>query len=312
MWLVIDRRSKRPLGQADSLADALRGMKEARAAGYDADVRKGVFNPRIKFSERRPRGKGHRRKITLREQIERDLGGPIVMRRGHMLLPTHPDYKRLAKKARNPSYSQGARTFISQKISKLAHEGMEAPQRVAAAHQMARRRGFKVPNPRNCYAVIDYGAIIKSLGFRFTVQCLPDRPLQVPPGVQILVRGMTQQGARALADHLNGEVKRGRHVPRQPIVRLNPAFLRRGARGAFFQVRRSNPTLAVMGANPPRAAGDEIEATWAFLSYRRPDDPDGKRIVREHEFTDGFMVTPLDDGSILLKHPRGSNLWTRR
>lgn len=273
VWFIVDRKTGLVVAQASSVMDAARGISEARRRGIMAD----------------------------------------------------------ARKVPNPGYSKGARTFISGKISKLAREGVEAPQRVAVAHEMARRRGFKVParnpithrtalryarqlveheragvrghNPHNCYAVIDYGQVVPSLGFRFTVQCLPDRPLQVPPGVQILVRGMTRQGARALADHLNKEAR---------LERGNPAVLR-GRRGrAFFGVRRSNPTLAVMGANPPRAAGDDIEATWALISYRRPDDPDGKRVVREHEFTDGFVATPLHDGSVLLRHPRGSNLWTRR
>lgn len=159
-------------------------------------------------------------------------------------------------------------------------------------------------NPRNCYAVIDYGAVVPSLGFRYAVQCLPDRPLQVPSGVTILVRSMSRAGARAMADHLNAQAKHGR-------ARNRPS-LRGGPRGAFFQVRRSNPLLAVMGGNPPRAAGDDIMATWATIEYRRPDDPDGKRAVRVHEFTDGFVATPLADGSILLRHPRGLNLWTRR
>lgn len=204
----------------------------------------------------------------------------------------------------NPGYSRRTRQFVSQKISKLTHEGMRSPQRVRVAHEMARRKGFKVPkrNPDEyCYAVIDTG-LIKGLP-RFTVQCLPDRPLQVPSGVQIIAMRMSRRGARALADHLNKEA---------PLRRANAAVLRRGRRHAFFKVRRSNPTLAVMGSNPPSAAGEDIEATWAMISYRRPDDPWGKRIVRDHEFTDGFIATPLQDGSILLRHPQGHNLWTRR
>lgn len=149
------------------------------------------------------------------------------------------------------------------------------------------------------YAVIDLGK--SDMPFRYTVQLLEEgRPLEVPPGVHILVKGMTRQGARALADHLNRQHKR------------NPAFLRKGRRRRFFQVRRKNPTLAVMGANPPDAAGDDIEATWAEINYRRPDDPEGDNIVREHEFPDGFVATPLKDGGVLLRHPRGLNLWTRR
>lgn len=215
MWLVIDKRSHRPLGQADSLVDALRGMKEARQAGYNADVVRGRSNP----------NKGHR---------------------------------------------------------------------------IARKRGLESDLGKYCYAVIDYGVDAREkLGFRYGVQCLPERPLNIPAGVEIMAMRMTKDAARALTDHLEAVLRRG-----------NPRFLRRGSRRAFFRVRRRNPMLAVMGGNPP--AGDDIEATWAQIEYRRPDDPEGKRIVRVHEFTDGFVATPNDDGSITLKHPRGQNLWTRR
>jgi len=168
------------------------------------------------------------------------------------------------------------------------------------------------PASRGRYAIIDYGRVVPSLGFRYAVQSLPDRPLQVPSGVTVVVKNMTQAGARAMADHLNGQAQRGLHMPRQPVTRLDNAVLRKGKRGAIFQVRRSNPVLAVMGGNPPQAAGDDIVATWANIEYCRPDDPDGKRAVRVHEFPDGFVATPLADGSILLRHPRGLNLWTRR
>ncbi len=210
----------------------------------------------------------------------------------------------------NPA-SRAAQKFISKKVSRLAHEGMPASQRVAAAYSMARQRGFKT-NPRGKCAVIDYGKVVPSIGCRYVVQSLPDRPLQVPPGVNVVVRGLTQAAARAMADHLNERAKRGYCRPRQLVTQPNRGVLRKGRRGAIFQVRRNNPLLAVMGANPPRAAGEDIEATWAIIEYRRPDDPNGKRIVRTHEFHDGFVATPLEDGGILLRHPRGLNLWTRR
>lgn len=141
--------------------------------------------------------------------------------------------------------SRGAREFISEKIRRLAHEGVAEPERIGAAYSMARRAGFKVP--------------------RHNVGAISERRLP---------------------------------------------SLRRGARRAFFPVRRRNPVLAVMGANPP--AGADIEATWAKIEYCRPDDPEGKRVARVHEFPNGFVATPLDDGSILLRHPQGKTLWTRR
>lgn len=181
-------------------------------------------------------------------------------------------------------------------------------------------RGGRAPrgsNPipdedRYCWAVVEHMPPIAGLS-PYIVECLSDRPLSVPKGTRIMAKRLSHGAAWRLAKHLNSQWGRGRKKIDVIDVtkRRNPRFLRGGRRGAFFSVRRSNPTLAIMGANPP-AAGEEIKATWAFLSYRRPDDPDGKRIVREHEFPDGFIAVPLEDGSILLKHPRGQNLWTRR
>lgn len=70
-------------------------------------------------------------------------------------------------------------------------------------------------------------------------------------------------------------------------------------------VRRGNPALAVLN---PRVA-DATLATWAKIEYMRPDDPDGSDVVRVHEFSDGFEIAWLSDGSVQLSHPRHP-LWT--
>jgi len=67
-------------------------------------------------------------------------------------------------------------------------------------------------------------------------------------------------------------------------------------------VRLKNPALAVLGANP--RVEDATLATWAKIEYIRPDDPDGKRIIRVHEFKDGFEIGWLSDGSVQLSHPK--------
>ena len=67
-------------------------------------------------------------------------------------------------------------------------------------------------------------------------------------------------------------------------------------------VRHGNPALAILGANP--RVEDATIATWAKIEYTRPDDPDGKRIIRVHEFKDGFEIGWLSDGSVQLSHPK--------
>jgi hypothetical protein len=67
-------------------------------------------------------------------------------------------------------------------------------------------------------------------------------------------------------------------------------------------VRRRNPALAVLGANP--RVDDATIATWAKIEYMRPDDPDGKNVIRVHEFKDGFEIGWLSDGTVQLSHPK--------
>lgn len=86
------------------------------------------------------------------------------------------------------------------------------------------------------------------------------------------------------------------------IERVNIGLPNRG-RGRSV---RKNPALAVLGN--PRVVDADL-ATWAKLEYMRPDDPDGRNVVRTHEFKDGFEIGWLDDGSVQLSHPRHP-LWT--
>lgn len=75
--------------------------------------------------------------------------------------------------------------------------------------------------------------------------------------------------------------------------------------------RRQNPPLVLMGVNPPDKA-KVIRANWGRIEYCRPDDPEGKNVARVHDFPDGFIAHGLADGTVLLRHPKGRRLWTRR
>lgn len=86
--------------------------------------------------------------------------------------------------------------------------------------------------------------------------------------------------------------------------RVNIPLSRYGKRRS---VRRGNPALAILGANP--RVEDATLATWAKIEYMRPDDPDGKNIIRVHEFKDGFEIVWLSDGTVQLAHPKHP-LWT--
>lgn len=73
--------------------------------------------------------------------------------------------------------------------------------------------------------------------------------------------------------------------------------------------RRNNPVLAVLGNPLAHKPVGSLRATWGQLEYIRPDDPDGKNIVRVHEFKDGFYATGLDDGSVHLWRRDGKALF---
>ena len=115
----------------------------------------------------------------------------------------------------------------------------------------------------------------------------------VSKAVEILLR-LKDQALKGL--HRNPEQSGGIHID---IGSHNP---RRRAR---------NPPLVLMGVNPPER-GTMLRAKWARIEYCRPDDPEGRGVARVHDFPDGFVARGLADGSVLLRHPKGRRLWTRR
>lgn len=104
-----------------------------------------------------------------------------------------------------------------------------------------------------------------------------------------------------VADDARAVLARIRQALRQlEHRRVNiPLSRRRNSRNVQH---RSNPALAILGANP--RVDDATIATWAKIEYMRPDDPDGKNIVRVHEFKDGFEIGWLSDGTVQLSHPK--------
>lgn len=184
-------------------------------------------------------------------------------------------------------YSPRARRFIARKIRMGAHEGIEAPRRIARAIEMARARGLKVPRRPNS-GVPDEGPI----------EHLKNAAAILQANLEIGDKdALVAEDAKAVLARIKTalqQLERG-HV--------NIGLPRRGNRRT---VRRGNPMLAVLGN--PRVV-DATMATWAKIEYRRPDDPDGKRVIRVHEFKDGFEIGWLSDGSVQLSHP-GHPLWT--
>lgn len=253
---------------------------------------------------------------------------------------TEETYIGKAGRKKNPP-SKRAQAFISRKIRRLAHEGMRAPRRIGAAYSMARRAGFRVPRKGNpgasekqaWFQVHDIAILMK--GRKLTppaaaaalerivermvaqlergVHENPLGPIGEQKGRITFSERMAWHHLHRLTDHLYGLTAKMRGANRKAVDETIGEM-----RDTIFTMEdqlkhgiHENPSLAILGAaNPP--AKDAIRATWANLVYSRPDDPEGPRAVREHEFKDGFIATPLKDGRVVLSHPRGKSLWTRR
>ena len=184
-------------------------------------------------------------------------------------------------------YSPRARRFVSRKIRTLAHEGVEAPRRVAQALSMARARGLKVPRKPNA-GTSDEGP----------VEHLKNAATILQANLALGEKdALTADDARAVLGRIKEALRQLEH--RRVNIPL-PSQARYG------RIRRGNPALAVLG-NP--RVEDATIASWARIEYVRPDDPDGDKIIREHEFPDGFEIGWLSDGSVQLSHPKHP-LWT--
>ena len=180
---------------------------------------------------------------------------------------------------RRSRYSRRASRFVSRKIRKLAHEGVEAPRRVAAALSMARRRGLKVPRKPN----VGIAAEGPAEHIRNAMAMLATHRHFLP----------TDDDTYELIVSVEARLRRALEQLERGTTRL-----------------RSNPTLAILGANP--RVEDATVATWAKIEYVRTDDPDkedDEEVVRVHEFPDGFEIAWLTDGSVQLSHPKHKPLW---
>lgn len=102
--------------------------------------------------------------------------------------------------------TRAAQRFISRKIRTLAHEGMEAPRRIAAAYSMARRRGFRSvprrPNPGDVHVDIFTGANARHPvgGHRVTPGTVTRRALHRPNPL-LTVLGNPGSGAVQTISH---------------------------------------------------------------------------------------------------------------
>jgi len=186
-------------------------------------------------------------------------------------------------KRKNPRrYSPRGRKFVARKIRRLAHEGVEAPRRIAQAMSMARRRGLKVPRKPNV-----------GVGDEGPVEHLKNAASIIQANLELGEKdALTADDARAVLARIREALRQLEHR------RVNIPLPSRSRHGI---VRHSNPALAILG-NP--RVEDATIASWAQIEYVRPDDPDGDKIVRVHEFPDGFEIGWLSDGSVQLSHPK--------
>lgn len=148
----------------------------------------------------------------------------------------------------------------------------------------------------------------RSLGRRRENAGVPDEgPIEHLKNAAAILQANLELGEKdaLVADDAKAVLARIKTALRQlEDKRVDIALPNRRRRGS---VRRGNPSLMVLGANP--RVDDATIATWAKIEYRRPDDPDGDDVIRVHEFKDGFEIGWLSDGSVQLSHPR-HRLWT--
>jgi hypothetical protein len=179
-----------------------------------------------------------------------------------------------------------AQAFIGRKIRTLAHEGMRAPRRIAAAYSMARRAGFKVPRRRGTRRVSQRNP--KGLGERQAWQHV-------------------RMYAEAILSH-----------KATPTIHRRAEEIRQWAEMMLEQLERGiheNPTLAVLG-NPPAKVVGTLSNRLYEVRYLHKGEGRGSEAERRqvrgkpfyHTFTPGSKVLLLEDGSVWIKHPT-KRLW---
>lgn len=177
-------------------------------------------------------------------------------------------------------------------------------------HKRFKRTWVVIDAPRNpdgTEATVD-SRELRIVAERYGNPGVPDEgPIEHLKNAAAIIQANLELGEKdaLVADDAKAVLARIRTALRQlEDKRVDIALPNRRRRGS---VRRGNPSLMVLGANP--RVDDATIATWAKIEYRRPDDPDGDDVIRVHEFKDGFEIGWLSDGSVQLSHPR-HRLWT--
>jgi hypothetical protein len=203
----------------------------------------------------------------MRQIDELTATNPISHRKALRYAKALAAHERASVRGKNPP-TRKAQAFIGRKIRRLAHEGMPAPRRVAAAYRLARRAGFKVPkrtrkNPRGISESRALEQVAKVLdGAKGYLQSLPShyRPDKVW------------------------------FAPYNAVIELVEKLRRQALSGVH-----ENPTLAVLG-NPPAKVVGTLSRRLYELRYQHAKDGKDYR----HPFGPGATVNLLADGSVWI------------
>lgn len=177
-------------------------------------------------------------------------------------------------------------------------------------HKHYKRTWVVIDAPKNSDgtdAVVD-SRELRSASMRSNPSHVPDEgPIEHLKNAAAIIQANLELGEKdaLVADDAKAVLARIKTALQQ-LEQRGYVYMGLPRRGNRRSVRRGNPALMVLG-NPN--VEDATVATWAKIEYMRPDDPDGKDVVRVHEFKDGFEIGWLSDGSVQLSHPRHP-LWT--
>lgn len=236
--------------------------------------------------------------------------------------------------------TRAARRFISKKIRRLAHEGMQAPRRIGAAFNMARARGFRVPrkNPplRDFKSLAPHQAEITHGNLRVFYSY--DTPVALIDSYYGAFR-TTKKWSKTTARHLFAWLRKNGYEPGrvEPVEQdvIDMAVMvgsidyakheklsreldnhpgrraRNGVTGRMVptgRLHRPNPMLTVLG-NPGGEAVQTFSNEAVELSYVHRFDPEGKNVIRHHKFEKPVSITALKDGRVVLWRRDGKPVW---